>query len=42
MSSGNRPFSVEVAPDWQALVRCLRREETPKRVHFIELLIDDD
>jgi uroporphyrinogen decarboxylase len=36
------PFSVEVTPDWEALLRCLRREGTPRRVHAIELLIDDE
>ena len=33
-------FSVEITPDWQGLLRCLRREGAPDRVHFIELLID--
>jgi uroporphyrinogen decarboxylase len=34
------PFSAPVKPDWEAFVRCLRREGTPKRVHFIELFLD--
>lgn len=34
----NRPIS----PDWEAFVRCLRREGTPKRVHHIELFLDPE
>jgi uroporphyrinogen decarboxylase len=34
------PFAVSVAPDWEALVRCIRRAGTPQRVHFIELFLD--
>ena len=41
-SSGKSCFSVEVTPDWQGLLRCLRREGTPDRVHFIELLLDEE
>lgn len=33
-------FAVEVTPDWEAFVRCIRREGTPKRVHHIELFLD--
>ena len=36
------PFSVEITLDWQGLLRCLRREGTPRRVHFIELLLDEE
>jgi uroporphyrinogen decarboxylase len=36
------PFAVEITPDWEAFLRCLRREGTPDRVHFIELLIDEE
>lgn len=36
------PFSLDVTPDWEAFLRCLRREGTPRRVHFIELLIDGE
>ena len=36
------PFSVDVAPDWQGLLRCLGREAAPDRVYFIELLIDEE
>jgi len=32
----------DITPDWQGLLRCLRREGTPERVFFIELLIDDE
>jgi len=42
MTQANRPFSVEITPDWEAFLRCLRREGTPRRVHFIELLIDEE
>jgi uroporphyrinogen decarboxylase len=35
-------FSTSSPPDWQALVRCIRREGTPKRVHFIELFLDGE
>jgi uroporphyrinogen decarboxylase len=38
----NSPFSVQVKPDWEALVRCIRREETPERVHHIELFLDPE
>jgi uroporphyrinogen decarboxylase len=31
---------MKIAPDWEALVRCIRREGTPKRVHHIELYLD--
>ena len=36
------PFSVEVSPDWEALVRCIRRQGTPRRVHFAELFLDGE
>ncbi|MHC4480293.1 MAG: uroporphyrinogen decarboxylase family protein [Planctomycetota bacterium] len=36
------PFSVAVQPDWEAFVRCIRREGTPDRVHFIELFLDGE
>ena len=36
------PFSVQVTPDWEGLVRCVRREGTPSRVHFIELFLDPE
>ena len=36
------PFSVDITPDWQGLLRCLRREGTPDRVYFIELLLDEE
>jgi uroporphyrinogen decarboxylase len=36
------PFSVEVKPDWEGLVKCIRREGTPKRVHYIELFLDGE
>ncbi len=40
--AAENPFSVAVTPDWQGFLRCLRREGTPERVFFIELLIDEE
>jgi len=34
------PFSIDIAPDWEELVRCIERKGMPKRVHFIELFLD--
>ena len=34
--------SISVTPDWEAFVRCLRRQETPSRVHIIELFLDGE
>jgi len=42
MDRARSPFAVEITPDWEGFLRCLRREGTPKRVHFIELLIDEE
>ncbi len=36
------PFTVDVTPDWPAFVDCIRRTGTPKRVHFIELFLDQE
>ncbi len=36
------PFSVDITPDWEGFLRCLRREGTPGRVHVIELLLDEE
>jgi len=33
-------LSVPIEPDWQAFVRCILREGTPERVHYIELFLD--
>jgi len=38
----NSPFSIHVTPDWQGFLKCLRREGTPERAHFIELIIDGE
>ena len=35
-------FSTRIAPDWEALLRCIRREGTPARVHFVELFLDGE
>lgn len=36
------PFSVDITPDWEGLVSCIKRRGTPDRVHFIELLWDKE
>lgn len=35
-----KDFSVPLKPDWEALVACVQRRGTPRRVHFIELFLD--
>jgi len=32
----------QITPDWQAFLQCLGRQGTPRRVHYIELLIDEE
>lgn len=34
------PFTVQIAPDYEELIACLRRHGTPRRAHFIELFLD--
>lgn len=36
------PFSADVKPDYEGLIRCILRKGTPRRVHFIELLLDPE
>jgi len=36
------PFSIDVTPDWEGLVRCIERRGTPDRVYFIELFLDGE
>jgi uroporphyrinogen decarboxylase len=36
------PFSVDIPPDWEGLVRCIQGQGTPDRVYFIELLWDQE
>jgi len=37
------PFSsVQVKPDWEEFVACIRRKGTPRRVHYIELFLDGE
>lgn len=36
------PFRKNVVPDWKGLLKCLRREGTPARVHFMELFLDQE
>ena len=33
-------FEVDVKPDWEGLLGCIRRKGTPRRVHHIELFLD--
>ncbi|MCX7886541.1 MAG: uroporphyrinogen-III decarboxylase-like protein [Verrucomicrobiae bacterium] len=35
-----QPFAIQ--PDWEAFLRCIRREGTPRRVHHIELFLDPE
>jgi len=42
MNKPNNPFSVEISPNWEGFLRCLRRQGTPQRVYFIELLLDEE
>ncbi|MCX6993831.1 MAG: hypothetical protein NT011_11915 [Kiritimatiellaeota bacterium] len=35
-------FSVPIKPDWEALVACIQRRGTPRRVHCIELFLDSE
>jgi uroporphyrinogen decarboxylase len=39
---GLRIFDRQIAPDWQELLQCLARTARVKRVHFFELLIDQE
>lgn len=36
------PFPVEVTPDAEGLLRCIRRQGEPKRAHFFELYLDPE
>ena len=38
----NSPLSIDVEPDWQALLACIMRKGTPQRVHHIELFLDGE
>jgi uroporphyrinogen decarboxylase len=35
-------FSRPISPDWEAFDACVRREGTPRRVHFIEIFLDEE
>lgn len=35
-------LASNIQPDWREFVACLRRERTPARAHFIELIIDGE
>jgi uroporphyrinogen decarboxylase len=36
------PFTKTVTPDWESFVQCVARQGTPKRVHFLELFLDEE
>ncbi len=36
------PFGIEITPDWEGLLRCIRRDGMPSRVHYIELFLDGE
>jgi len=36
------PFAINQTPDWHGLLRCIRRDGTPRRVHSIEVLTDTE
>ena len=36
------PFSIDINPDWEGLVDCIRRRGRQERVHFIELFLDEE
>jgi uroporphyrinogen decarboxylase len=38
----DRPFSVDIAPNWEGLLSCIERRGTPDRVYFVELLWDEE
>ena len=35
-------FSHPITPNWEGLMDCISRQETPDRVHFIELFLDEE
>jgi uroporphyrinogen decarboxylase len=38
----NKYLDIPVTPDYEDFVRCIRREGDPKRVHAIELFLDEE
>jgi hypothetical protein len=36
------PFSIAVTPDAEAFLRCIRRQDEPRRVHFFDLYLDPE
>jgi len=36
------PFTQPVAPDWEAFVDCIARKRAPRRVHYVELFLDEE
>jgi len=39
---GKGYFSRPIKPDWESLIDCIERKDTPARVHHIELYLDDE
>ena len=37
-----KPFSIPITPDADGLLRCIRRQGEPKRVHFLDLYLDPE
>ena len=35
-------FEVALTPDWEGFLKCILRQKTPDRVHFIELFLDEE
>jgi len=42
MTSMHSAFACPVKPDWEGFLACLRREGTPRRVHHIEIYLDEE
>ncbi|MDF1516192.1 MAG: hypothetical protein P1S60_20450, partial [Anaerolineae bacterium] len=42
MLKADHPFTTQVSPDWEAFRDCIMRQGTPKRVHHIELFLDNE
>lgn len=40
MSTSTLDLGAPVKPDWEALLRCIKRHGAPRRVHHIELFLD--
>jgi len=36
------PFSKPIKPDWEEFIQCIARTKMPRRVHNIELFLDEE